>query len=159
MCCSRIWLPLGAAFAGLAVVAGAFGAHGLDAHFAEKYAQTPAKSIAGFEAPASWKYLEDYKTGVRYQMWHALGLVAVGLLSLREAKRSLQIAGAAFTAGIVLFCGSLYVLTIAGPHWLGVTWGLVAPFGGAALIVGWITLAAAVWPCRSDKWSGPISRD
>lgn len=149
MCCSRSWITLGAALAGLAVVAGAFGAHGLDEHFAAKYSEDAARTIAGFEVPASWKYLQDYKTATEYHMYHALGLIAVGLLSRVRSSRSLQTAAWAFLAGIVLFSGSLYVLTIAGPRWLGIPWGLVTPFGGAAFIVGWIALALAAWPTKA----------
>lgn len=147
MCCSRAWLTLGAVLAGLAVMLGAFGAHGLDKHFAKKYGETAPKAIGGFEVPASYKYLEDYKTGVTYHMWHALGLIAVGLLSNVRPRRSLQVAGWAFLLGILLFSGSLYVLTIAGPKWMGVTWGLVTPFGGTLFLVGWVALAIAACPC------------
>ncbi len=141
------WIMLGAVFAGLGITLGAFGAHGLDRYFKDKHAETEPKIIAGYQVPASWKYLQDYKTGVEYQMYHAFGLLAVGFLALRKSSRSLEWAGWMFVAGIVLFSGALYVLTIGGPHWLGVTWGLVAPFGGTAMIVGWILLAIAACPC------------
>lgn len=141
------WITLGAIFAGLGVTAGAFGAHGLNKYFTEKYAETEPKTVAGETLPASAKYLRDFNTGVRYQMWHAFGLIAVGLLALRKKSRSLEVAGWLFVAGIVLFSGALYVLTIAGPHWQGVTWGLVAPFGGTAMIAGWVALAVGACRC------------
>lgn len=141
------WIFAGALFAGLAVTAGAFGAHGLDHYFADKYAGLEAKTVAGHSVPASWKYLQDFKTGVRYQMYHALGLLAVGLLSLLQPGRALEWAGWLFVAGILLFSGALYVLTIGGPHWLGVTWGLVAPFGGTAMILGWVAFCFGTCRC------------
>ena len=136
--------------AGLAITAGAFGAHGLDSYFVKKYGGTePAamKTIAGFEVPASWKYLEDFKTGARYQMYSAMGLIVVGLLSMRQRSRVLQFAGWSFLLGIVGFSGSLYVLTIAGPKWLGITWGLIAPIGGLLMIIAWVALATAACGC------------
>ena len=123
--------------AALAVIIGAFGAHGVDRYFAEKYAGGEPKSIAGFEVPLSWKRLEDFKTGAEYQMYHALGLVAVGLLMTLRRHAALQVAGWAFLVGILLFSGSLYVLTLTGQT----VWGMVAPIGGTAFIVGWFALA------------------
>lgn len=134
---ARAWLFLGAAMAGLAVVIGAFGAHGVDRYFADKYATGEAKSIAGFEVPLSWKRLQDFKTGAEYQMYHALGMVAVGLLLMFRPNVALQVAGWSFLLGILLFSGSLYVLTLTGQT----VWGAVAPFGGTAFIVGWFALA------------------
>ena len=142
--------------AGLAVILGAFGAHGLDKHFQNKYADSPAKQITGHEVSAAYKYMQDYKTGVRYHMWHALGLIAVGLASARQRRRSLQIAGWCFSLGIVFFSGALYVLTIMGSKWLGITWGLVAPLGGTLLIVGWFALACGVCGCRSSNDAGKV---
>jgi uncharacterized membrane protein YgdD (TMEM256/DUF423 family) len=143
MCCSRSWTTLGAILAALAVVMGAFGAHGVDSYFVEKYAETGAKTIGGFEVPASYKYLEDFNTAARYHMYHALGLIAVGLLSSVRPSKSLQVAGWSFVLGIVLFSGSLYVLTLTGQTWLGA----ITPFGGTLMIAGWIALAVATCPC------------
>ena len=143
MCCSKSWLTIGAVLAGLAVVLGAFAAHGLDTYFAEKYATASPKTVAGFPVPASWKYLHDFKTGVEYQMYHALGLVAVGVLSLSQPRRALQFAGWSFLLGIVFFSGSLYALALTGET----RFGMVAPIGGVLFIVGWLALAAAVFPC------------
>ena len=72
-------------------------------------------------------------------MYHGLGLLAVGLLSMRRPSKSLQVAGWSFLLGIVLFSGSLYVLTLTGET----RWGAVAPIGGVLLIVGWVALAIA----------------
>ena len=89
------WLFLGASLAGLAVAFGAFAAHGLDHYFVEKYAGE-TRERAGVAVPAAQKYLDDFKTGARYQMYHALGLLAVGLLSQRDGGRSLNVAGWSF---------------------------------------------------------------
>ena len=130
------WLLLGAIFAGLSVGLGAFAAHGLDKVFVEKYAgQT--RVVAGETVPRSKKFLNDFKTGAEYQMYHSLALLAVGLLAQQRTSLRLVIAGAAFTAGIVLFSGSLYILTLTGVT----KWGMVTPLGGIAFLVGWIALA------------------
>ena len=142
MRCSNSWLTIGAVMAGLAVTCGAFGAHGFDSYFTKKYAGM-TWTVAGDEMTLAHKYLDDYKTGVRYHMWHAVGLIAVGLLSAVRPKKSLQMAGWSFLLGIVLFSGSLYALTISGQSW----WGMTAPIGGALFIVGWIALAMAACPC------------
>ena len=130
------WLVLGAMFGGLSVGLGAFAAHGLDKVFVEKYAgQT--RVVAGETVPLSKKFLGDFKTGADYQMSHSLALIAVGLLAQRRASVRLVIAGAAFTVGIVMFSGSLYILTLTGVT----KWGMVTPLGGVAFLVGWFALA------------------
>lgn len=120
------WLALGAALAGAAVALGAFGAHGLRDRL----------------SPAD---LATFDTGARYQMYHALGLIVVGLLSRIRPSRLLKFSGWAFLIGIALFCGSLYTLTLAGVSGLG----RVAPLGGLAFIAGWGLLAAAAF--RADR--------
>ena len=82
----KSWLAIGATLAGLAVVTGAFAAHGIGDFCAEKYKDAGTKSIAGMEIPVSWKRLQDFKTAADYQMYHALGLIAVGLLSQTRKK-------------------------------------------------------------------------
>lgn len=134
------WLCIGAVLAGLSVAAGAFAAHGLDRWFAEKYRDRPPKNVAGREVPASWRYLEDFKTGAQYQMDHALAIVAVGLAAARSLRRRLfNLAGWSFLLGIILFSGSLYVLAMTGES----LWGMVTPFGGTLFLVGWALLALA----------------
>jgi len=145
------WIWIGAFLAGWGVALGAIGAHGLDDYFVQKYSSTRSIKIGGFTFCASYKYLQDFKTGVRYQMWHALGLIGLGLLASWRPSRTLDIAGWSFLTGIVLFSGGLYVLTIGGSHWLGITWGLVVPFGGVAFIVGWIAILVAICPCRKSR--------
>jgi len=121
----RRFLLLGAVFAAIAVAAGAFGAHAL----AERV--TPER-------------LQTFETAVRYQMYHALALLACGLLG--EAwRRSLDVAAWLFTAGILIFSGSLYLLVLTDTAWLGA----ITPIGGVAFISGWIALAVAI--VRADR--------
>lgn len=116
------WIGIGASSAALAVVAGAFAAHGLRARL-------PADLLAVFEI------------AVRYQMYHALGLIAIGLAARAPGLSPglLQASGWLFVAGSLAFCGSLYWLALGGPR----SMGAVAPIGGAALIAGWLCLAVA----------------
>ena len=106
----------------LAVVLGAFGAHALRALLDER-------------ALAVWH------TAVDYQFWHALALLAAGVLAMHRTSRALRVAAVAFVAGIVLFCASLYALALGAPRAIGA----VTPLGGVALIVGWLTLALHAW--------------
>lgn len=155
MCCSRYFVLIGAVLAGLAVAAGAFGAHGLQGRFAEKYRDTAAKQEVGVAIPAAQKYFQDYKTAVQYQMWHALGLILIGLLAMVRPGTSLEVAGWSMVAGIVLFSGGLYVHTVGGPGWLGVPWHAIVPFGGVLFLVGWIALAIGACPCGTSVPSQP----
>jgi len=115
----RLFLVLGAWSAFLAVAAGAFGAHALRARLAPDL-------------------LAVFETGARYQMYHALGLVAVAWVVSRADGAGLPVAaGWLFVAGTVLFSGSLYLLALSGVRWLGA----VTPLGGAAFLAGWACLA------------------
>lgn len=127
----------------LSVALGAFGAHGLnDTKFLErKYADTPAKTVAGMEVPAAFKYFRDFETGVDYQLTHTVALLVCGLLMQHRSTRVLRLSAISFLFGMLFFSGSLYILVIGGPRWLGVPWGMVAPIGGTLLIVGWGLLA------------------
>jgi uncharacterized membrane protein YgdD (TMEM256/DUF423 family) len=124
---ASLFLVLGSIFAGVAVAAGAFGAHSL-------------KSI--LEAPA----LAIFETATRYQMYHAIGLCIVSWAIERYPGRRLPTVGWLFTTGILLFSGSLYGVSLAGVRWLGA----VTPFGGVAFIAGWALLAWVVGKPRSD---------
>jgi uncharacterized membrane protein YgdD (TMEM256/DUF423 family) len=117
----RVFWALGCGFAFLAVAAGAFGAHALRARL------TP-------------EMLAVYETGARYQMYHALALLAVAWTLARAPSATTAAAGWCFVAGIVVFSGSLYALTLTGTRWLGA----VTPIGGVAFLMGWALLAAAV---------------
>jgi len=110
----------GAAFAFLAVALGAFGAHGL-------------------EGRVSPNDLAVFETGARYQMYHALALLLLALLSPGLPEKLVRISGLAFILGILLFSGSLYLLVLTGVRGLGA----VTPFGGVSFLVGWGTLAWA----------------
>ena len=110
----RTFFALGALFAGLAVAAGAFGVHGLRGRL-------DADMLAVFE------------TGVRYQMYHAFALLITALALARFDGWLLRTAGWLFTAGIVLFSGSLYALALSGVTVLGA----VTPLGGLAFLAGW----------------------
>lgn len=114
------WMAWGAINAALSVAAGAFGAHGLKARL------TP-------------DLLAVFETGARYHMYHALALLAVGLVAHLRPHGLVTASGWAFTVGILVFSGSLYVLALSGVRWLGA----ITPIGGVAFIVGWALLAAA----------------
>ena len=120
---ARWFLGFGAVAGGLAVAAGAFGAHALRD-------LVPPERLATFE------------TAVQYQMYHALALLVVGWFYSRASAhgRALAWAGRAFIAGILLFSGSLYILVLADAP----MWGAVTPLGGVAFIAGWICLAIAL---------------
>ena len=118
MTMERVFFGLGALSALIAVAAGAFGAHALRARL------TP-------------DMLAVFETAARYQMYHALGLLAVAWAAARWPGPA-GAAGWLFVAGTVLFCGSLYLLALSGHRWLGA----ITPFGGLAFILGW---AALVW--------------
>jgi uncharacterized membrane protein YgdD (TMEM256/DUF423 family) len=115
---ARILGVLGGVFGLLAVGLGAFGAHGLRGRLS-------AEELAIFE------------TGVRYQMYHSLALLLVAVLVLRGGAGSSPLAGWAFSAGILLFSGSLYLMAFTGARWLGP----VTPLGGVAFLAGWAFLA------------------
>ena len=120
----------GAALGALAVVAGAFGAHALDGALTSR--------------ERAW-----YDTAVTYHAIHALALLGCGLLGVcaafadggrrSRAAAATTLAACAFLAGVALFCGSLYLLSLGGPAGLGA----LAPLGGLALIVGWVALGIA----------------
>jgi uncharacterized membrane protein YgdD (TMEM256/DUF423 family) len=133
------WIALGASVAGLAVICGAFAAHGLDTQLPKQYVgQT--RIVAGETVPAARKYIADFKTAADYQMYHALGMIAVGLIMHRRPAGSLTAAGWCFLLGTMLFSGSLYALVLTGVTKLG----MVTPIGGVLFIVGWGALAVGM---------------
>ena len=150
MCCSKSWTMIGGLLAALGVGLGAYAAHGLDEYLLKKYGEE-TREVAGQTVPAAQKYLTDFRTGVTYQMYHALGLIAVGLLSQTRASKLLGVAAWCFVLGILLFSGALYVIALCGPQAGGIRWGLVAPFGGVAYIIGWLAFAIAACPCGQTK--------
>jgi uncharacterized membrane protein YgdD (TMEM256/DUF423 family) len=126
----QIWLLIGAVFGGLAVVTGAFGAHGLDAHL---------KKDTSLDAAVVERLLDNWETAARYQMYHALGLLAVGFVACRRCSVSIHLAGAAMTVGTLMFSGCLYALVLGAtaPWW-------IVPSGGLLMIAGWALLAVAM---------------
>jgi len=118
----RLFFTLGCLSAGLAVALGAFGAHALKTRL-------DASLLATFEV------------GVRYQMAHALALLAVAWACTRWPGGAVNASGWLFVAGTVLFSGSLYVLALTGVRWLGA----ITPLGGVAWLVAWACLAWAAW--------------
>ncbi len=141
MCTSKWWFSIGAVMACLAVVFGAFGAHGLENVLATNFAGVE-KVVAGERLPGPAKYLRDFKTGAEYHMYHALGLMLLGAVSERRYNRSLAVAGTSFVLGILLFSGSLYLLVLTGETWMGA----ITPIGGVAFLVGWVALAIGAAP-------------
>jgi uncharacterized membrane protein YgdD (TMEM256/DUF423 family) len=124
----KLWLVIGALLGGLAVAAGAFGAHGLEGRFA-------ADGLTDNEQ----HLLDIWETAARYQIYHALALLAVGWLTARRCTLAVNLAGTAMTAGTLIFCGCLYALVLTGAKDLG----KIVPIGGVLLILGWICLAVA----------------
>ena len=116
----RTFFSLGAGSAFVAVAAGAFGAHALRSRL-------------------SADHLAVFETAARYQMYHALALLAVAWAVSRWAGALPTAAGWLFVAGTVLFSGSLYALALTGVRWLGA----ITPLGGAAFLAGWLCLALA----------------
>ncbi len=122
------WVRIGAVVGFLTVGMGAFGAHSLSDRL---------KTLGT---------LANFETAAQYQMYHALGLVAVGLLCLAgRSDRALSVAGWGFLVGTIVFSGSLYILSLTGNKRLGA----ITPIGGVALLIGWLALAIAT--ARSSR--------
>jgi uncharacterized membrane protein YgdD (TMEM256/DUF423 family) len=114
------WFAVGAFAAAIGVTLGAFGAHALKLRITEDL-------------------LAVFETGVRYQMYHALALLAVAWAATRWPGPWINASGWLFTLGILIFCGSLYLMTFTGVRWLGA----ITPIGGLCFILGWIAMAVA----------------
>ena len=122
---AQISLIAGALVGATGVVLGAWGAHGLEA-------------FLGNSDTGAWD------TAVKYQLVHALALLLLGILLHLRSSPALIWSSRLILIGVLLFSGSIYLLTMGGPRWLGP----VTPLGGSALIVGWLALAAGAW-----RWS------
>ncbi len=124
----KSFLMTSAILGAIAVILGAFGAHSL-------------------KAILTASDLNSFDTGVRYQMYHVFALIFSGVLYKELNKKALLWSGRLFIAGILLFSGSLYLLTILkilnveGHRWIGI----ITPFGGIAFVIGWLLLAVAVF--------------
>lgn len=112
-------MNLAAVFGGLAVVMGAFGAHGLEKSLDERM-------------------LEVFHTGVRYHMYHALALLGLAVYPVSPTPAFIKRAAWAWVIGIIIFSGTLYTLALTGMSWLG----MITPIGGVALILGWVFLVS-----------------
>lgn len=118
---NRNTLVAGAIFMALAVLFGAFGAHALKNNL-------------------SPEMLAVYKTGVEYQFYHALGLLLVGVIGFQIKSKFINWAGILLVAGIILFSGSLYALSLTGIKALGA----ITPIGGLSFVAGWVCLTAGI---------------
>ncbi len=126
----RVFAAIGAGLALLAVGAGAFGAHML-------------------EGRISGESLGVFDTAVHYQVYHAFGLLAVGVFSMNHSTPLLQWAGKLFVVGTIVFSGSLYLLAFTGIGWLGA----ITPIGGVCFLVGW---GAMFWSLISQSKMTPV---
>ncbi len=120
----KIFVMLSAAFMFLAVAAGAFGSHALSPYFDKN------RDLAAI-----------YDTAVRYHMIHALALLGVAWAITRWPGPLLNWSGWLLVAGILIFSGSLYILSLTGVRWLGA----ITPIGGVAFLAGWLCLLLAAW--------------
>lgn len=118
----RFFFIIGSASAFLAVALGAFAAHGLKGRL-------------------STEMLNIFEVGARYQMYHALALMAVAWAETRWPGGSVTAAGWLFVVGTVIFSGSLYLLSLTGWRWLGA----ITPIGGVAFLLGWLSLIWRLW--------------
>jgi uncharacterized membrane protein YgdD (TMEM256/DUF423 family) len=120
---AKLFITLASLSGMLAVVLGAFGAHALKGRL-------DASALGTFE------------TAVQYHFYHSFALLAVGIIALTQPQAAmLKSSGILFIVGIIIFPGSLYILSITGVRWLGA----ITPLGGLAFIAGWACLAATGW--------------
>ena len=118
----KTFVILGAVFGFLGVGLGAFGAHALKQRLPQDL-------------------FDIFEVGVRYHMYHALALLAVGWAASQWPGTIPAVSGWLFVAGILVFSGSLYILALSGVRWLGA----ITPIGGVAFLGGWLLLAWHVW--------------
>ena len=114
----KLFIIIGAVYGALAVMIGAFGAHALK------------------DTLESSGRLETFETGVKYQFYHALALVLLGIIMMNAKHHFYQYAGYSFSLGIIIFSGSLYILCLTGIT----KFGMITPLGGLLMILGWIFL-------------------
>lgn len=118
----RIFVLLGSLFAFVGVALGAFAAHLL------KDRLTP-------------EMFSIFEVGVRYHMYHALGLFGVAWLTDRYPQANISLSGWLFVGGIFIFSGSLYTLSLTGERWMG----MITPIGGLCFLAGWLWTGWRVW--------------
>lgn len=114
---ARLWLALGATYGFLAVVMGAVGAHAL-------------------QGSMSPRFLDFWQTAVRFQFYHALALLALGVFAMIRPTSGQTLSGVGFAFGILLFSGSLYALCLSGAPVIA----MITPVGGTSLLFGWLAL-------------------
>lgn len=118
----KLFLVAGSLLGGLSVMIGAFGAHALKKLLTEN------------------GRMDVFETAVKYQFYHAFALLILGLLLLKIEHKFLNYAGYSFLAGILVFSGSLYILSITNIKWFGA----ITPIGGLCMIAGWLLMSAAL---------------
>jgi uncharacterized membrane protein YgdD (TMEM256/DUF423 family) len=119
----KLFLISGAVLGGLGVAIGAFGAHAL-----KTLLETSQRT-------------DTFETAVRYQFYHALALLFLGLLLFRTDTKFLHYSGQLMLAGTIIFSGSLYILCLTGTRW----WGAITPIGGVLMIAGWVLLIISLY--------------
>ncbi|MGE3641550.1 MAG: DUF423 domain-containing protein [Pirellulales bacterium] len=127
------WIAVGAILGAIGVALGAYGAHGLEKQLA----------AWGYTGDELAKRMANHETAVRYQMWHALAIVLVGISLISRPTPLWQLAAGFLLVGVLIFSGLLYALVFTGPNWRWL--GMVVPIGGVSLIVGWALLAVGAW--------------
>jgi len=126
---ARRWIAVGALLAAIGVGLGAYGAHGL----------RDTLGRLGYTGEDVVHRQEIWETAIRYQMFHAIAIILVGLALGQRDSRTWRFVPWVFLAGVILFSGLLKVLTFAGPQW---NWlGAIVPIGGVLMIVGWVAFA------------------
>jgi len=120
---AKRFITIGSILGLMSIALGAFGAHALESRLTEAA-------------------METYHTGVEYQMYHAIALVLAGILAVHSAidERMIRLSGIFFITGVVLFSGSLYAVSLLGIS----LYGIVAPFGGFSMMLGWLFLVLSV---------------
>jgi len=118
----KTWIIIGCLLSGIAILFGAFGAHAL------KSKVTPEDLLI-------------FETGVRYQIYHSIGLILIGILGFNLSLDILELPANLFISGIIIFSGSLYLLVLTNIRWLGA----ITPLGGLCFIIGWCLLAFNIY--------------
>ena len=121
----NVIISLGSFNAALAIAFGAFAAHGLKSHIDERS-------------------IEIFNTAADFHFWHAIGLIIIGIIAKNMSKTNFASVVWLMTLGILLFSGSLYILSVTGIRWLGA----ITPFGGTSFIIAWLLLA---WKCLKSN--------
>lgn len=125
----KFFLLAGSLLMAFSVAIGAFGAHGLK------------------EVLQRTQRLETFETAVKYQFYHSLGILFLGLLLFHFQHKLINVAGFLFLVGIIIFSGSLYTLSLTGVKWLGA----ITPIGGLAFIIGWVLVFIGIFNLASNQ--------